>query len=76
MLLADFRRVLESEALSRVELVGFLTALFLEEDGVMCNPQAATEARDLIAALRPCDREAQAIWMSALDRMREIYKLP
>lgn len=76
MRLKNLRRVLESEALSRTELVGFLVALFLDEDTDFRNVAAAAEARAQLANMRPHDRETQMIWTAAMDRIAEIEKTP
>ena len=74
MLLMNLRRVLESEALSRSELVGFVVALFIEEDGRMQNVREAANARLLLQRLRPHDKNSRAIFDDASDRMLEIYR--
>jgi hypothetical protein len=76
MLLANLRKVLESEALSREELVGFIVALFIEEDGRLSNVAIAAEARALLARLRPRDPMTRLIWDCATDRLKEIYNTP
>jgi len=76
LLLANFRKVLESEALSRSEIIGFLVALFIEEDGHMQCVQTAKEARALLARLTPLDHKTRGIWLEALSRMDVIYKFP
>lgn len=76
MLLVNLRKVLESEALSRSELVGFLVALFIEEDGRLQDLAMAAEARKLLSDLRPLDHSTQIIWLEALNRMDCIYNLP
>lgn len=76
MQLKNLRRVLESQALSRTELIGFLVALFLDEDRKMPHVGAAAEARAQLARMRPHDRETQMIWTAAMDRIAEIEKTP
>ena len=72
MLLANLRRVLESEALDRRELVGFLVALFIEEDHSLRNSIVAGDARIMLAELRPEDPLTRAIWDAAADRIVQI----
>ncbi len=74
MLLANFRKVLESESLSRAELIGFLVALFIEEDGRMQDYRQAQTSRALLARLRPNDKNTRDLWDSATDRVNEIYR--
>ncbi len=74
MLLANLRKVLESEALSRDELVGFLVALFIEEDAKMQNVAVAAENRALLARLRPRDHDTRKLWEDAMLRLDEIYR--
>lgn len=76
MLLSNLRKVLESEALSRSELVGFLVALFIEEDRGLRNALLAAHARETLRALRPEDPETREIWDAAADRIRQIENTP
>ena len=74
MMLEKLRLVLESEALSRSELVGFLVALFVDEDAGIIKTAEAAEARALLARLKPHDRQTQLLWMSAVHLYSEICK--
>jgi len=72
MKLRSLRRVLEVQVLSRSELVGFLVALFIEEDNALNNDVTAAETRATLARLRPRDRLTNLIWLDAVERLSEI----